>query len=119
MTDAKKKRCPIWRHRAELALKPETYERVSKGAMRVVSQLPLPEGHYQLRASAGSAAVAGSVVYDLDVPDFRDDFSLSGVALTSKQASETFTFSPHAGPHRRRRCPVHRRRRASSRATTR
>ena len=94
VTDSKKRRFPIWRHRAELALKPETYERVSKGAMRVISQMPLPEGHFQLRASAGSAAVAGSVIYDLDIPDFRDDFSLSGVALTSKQASETFTFSP-------------------------
>ena len=90
----KKKRWPIWRHRAALALKPETYERVSKGAIRCISQLPLPEGRYQLRASAGGAAMAGSVVYDFEVPDFRDDFSLSGVALTSKQASETFTFSP-------------------------
>jgi len=78
-----------------LALKPETYERVSRGAMRVISQMPLPEGRYQLRASAGGAAVAGSVVYDLVVPDFGEDFSLSGVALTSTQARETFTFSPH------------------------
>jgi len=95
ITDAKKRRFPIWRHRAELKLKPETYERVSKRAIRVISQLPLPEGHFQIRASAGSAVVAGSVIYDLDVPNFRDDFKLSGVALTSKQARETFTFSPH------------------------
>jgi hypothetical protein len=95
VTDAKKRRFPIWRHRAELKLKPETYEKVSKGAMRVVSQMPLPEGHFQIRASAGSALVAGSVLYDLDVPNFSSDFELSGVSLTSKQARETFTFSPH------------------------
>jgi VWFA-related protein len=95
VTDAKKRRFPIWRHRAVLALKPETYARVSKGAIRIVSQMPLPEGHFQIRASAGSATVAGSVVYDLEVPDFRNEFALSGVALTSKQARETFTFSPH------------------------
>ena len=94
ITDVKKKRWPIWRHRWGLALKPETYERVSTGAMRVVSQLALPKGRYQLRASAGGAAVAGSVVYDIEIPDFGDDFSMSGVALTSRQASETFTFSP-------------------------
>jgi VWFA-related protein len=95
VTDSKNsKRWPIYRHRAALALKPETYERVSHGAIRVLSQLPLPEGRYQLRASAGGAAAAGSVIYDFVVPDFRDDFSLSGVALTSKQASETFTFIP-------------------------
>ena len=97
VTDAKKKRWPIWRHRWGLALKPETYTRVSNGAMRVVSQLRLPSGgRYQLRASAGGAATAGSVVYDIEIPDFSKDFSLSGVALTSKQAAETFTFSPHA-----------------------
>ena len=96
VTDSQKRRFPIWRHRALLALKPETYERVSKGAIRIISQMPLPEGHFQIRASAGSAAVAGSVVYDLEVPNFRDDFALSGVTLTSKQARETFTFSPHA-----------------------
>src|SRR5262245_43392557 len=95
VSDAKKRRFPVWRHRAELKLKPETYERVSKGAMRVVSQMPLPAGHLQIRASAGSAVVAGSVIYDLDVPDFSDDFALSGVSLTSRQARETFTFSPH------------------------
>lgn len=95
VSDVKKKRWPIWRHRAELALKPETYQRVSRGAIRMISQMTLPEGRYQLRASAGGAAVAGSVVYDLVIPDFREDFSLSGMALTSKEARETFTFSPH------------------------
>ena len=97
VTDAKKRRLPTMRHRFGLALKPETYERVSKGAMRFLSQLLLPEGHYQVRASAGGATVAGSVIYDLDVPDFRDDFSLSGLALTSSQASKTFTFGPPPG----------------------
>jgi VWFA-related protein len=97
VTDSKKRRLPTVRHRFGLALKPETYERVSKGAMRFISQLLLPEGHYQLRASAGGATVAGSVIYDLDVPDFREDFSLSGVALTSSQASKTFTFGPPPG----------------------
>jgi hypothetical protein len=96
VTDIKNKRWPIWRHRATVALKPETYERVSHSALRVLSQLPLPEGRYQLRASAGGAALAGSVVYDLMVPDFRDNFSMSGLALTSAQARETFTVSPHA-----------------------
>ena len=94
VTDVKRKRWPVWRHRWGLALKPDTYERVSKGAMRVISQLTLPKGRYQLRASAGGAALAGSVVYDLEIPDFTNDFSLSGIALSSKHTQETFTFSP-------------------------
>jgi hypothetical protein len=73
-TDVKKRKWPIWRHRVALALKPETYERVSHGAIRVLSQLSLPEGRYQIRSSAGGAALAGGVVYDVVVPDFRDDF---------------------------------------------
>ena len=97
VSDAKKRRLPIMRHRFALALKPETYERVSNGAMRFLSQLSLPEGHFQVRASAGGDSVAGSVIYDLDVPDFREDFALSGVVLTSSQASRTFTFSPPPG----------------------
>jgi len=97
VSDSQKRRFPTMRHRFALALKPETYERVSKGSMRFLSQLLLPEGHFQLRASAGGAAVAGSVIYDLEVPDFQENFALSGVALTSSQASRTFTFSPPPG----------------------
>jgi len=96
VTDIKQKKWPIWRHRAAVALLPETYERVSHGALRVIAQLPLPEGRYQLRTSAGGAILAGSVVYDLTVPNFRDDFAMSGVTLTSVQARQTYTVSPHA-----------------------
>ena len=89
------KRFPVFRHRAELALKPDTYARVSRGALRILSEMQLPPGRYQIRASAGVELVGGSVVYDVEVPDFRDDFSLSGVAVSSVQSRETFTASPH------------------------
>jgi VWFA-related protein len=93
ITDARKTKRPLIRQRATMALKPDTYERVSRGAIRMVSELFLPEGQYQLRVSAGGEAVAGSVVYDLTVPDFREDFSMSGIALTSAQARGTMTVS--------------------------
>jgi hypothetical protein len=96
VTDIKQKKWPIWRHRAAVALLPETYERVNRGALRVIAQVSLPEGRYQLRTSAGGAILAGSVVYDLTVPNFRDDFAMSGVTLTSVQARQTYTVSPHA-----------------------
>jgi VWFA-related protein len=96
VTDSKNRRYPIYRHRATVALKPDTYERISRSAMRVISELPLKdEGRYQIRASAGGALVAGSVIYDLEIPDFRDDLAMSGVALTSTQAQKTFTVTPH------------------------
>jgi hypothetical protein len=93
ITDARNRGRPPIRHRATLALRPETYER---SALRVLTQLTLPEGRYQVRASAGGALLAGSVVFDVAVPDFGDDLSLSGIVLTSAQADETLTVSPHA-----------------------
>jgi VWFA-related protein len=95
VTDARNTRRPLIRHRAELALQPETFDRVGRSALRVISQLSLPEGRYQIRASAGGAILAGSVVYDLQIPDFRDDFALSGVTITSSRALEALTVSPH------------------------
>jgi VWFA-related protein len=103
VTDAKNKKRPLIRHRAAIALKPATYERVRSGAIRLVSQLALPEGRYQIRVSAGGESVAGSVVYDLHVPDFRDDFSMSGISITSEQARETITVSP---PYPRLQVPL-------------
>jgi VWFA-related protein len=96
VTDSKSRKYPIYRHRATVALRPDTYERVNQSALRVLSELPLKEeGRYQIRASAGGAALAGSVIYDLEIPDFREDLAMSGVALTSGQAQRTFTVTPH------------------------
>jgi len=95
VTDAKGKRRPIMRHRARLALSDATFERVSHSAMRVISELRLPKGRYQIRATAGGAAIAGSVVYDIEIPDYEDDFALSGIALSSSATSQTLTVSPH------------------------
>ena len=99
LSDATNKRHPIYRHRAEAAITPETHERINRTALRVTSRLPLPPGRYQLRASVGGAVTAGSVVYDLVVPDFTSDFAMSGVALTSTIAGETYTVTP---PHKDR-----------------
>jgi VWFA-related protein len=96
VTDAKKQRHPLMRHRAALALKPDTYERARRSGLRVLAQLSLPEGHYQIRASAGAATLAGSVVYDLTIPKFDDDFSMSGVMVTSSHAGDAVTVSPYA-----------------------
>ena len=94
VTDSKsRRRFPVMRHRASLALKPETYERVSQRALRVLAQLSLPEGRYQVRAGVGGEVVAGSVVYDVEVPDFNDDFSMSGIAVTSDDARRTLTVT--------------------------
>jgi hypothetical protein len=91
-TDAKRKITRSPRHTATFAMKPGTRQRVEKSGMRLILQADLPEGRYQLRVAAGSATRAGSVVYDLDVPDFsKPPLILSGVSLTSSAAAVTLT----------------------------
>lgn len=70
-----------------LRLSAQTHEAVLEHGARVVSQLELKPGRYQLRVAALDAAdgaTRGSVLYDLDVPDFsKGPLTLSGVALSS------------------------------------
>ncbi|MEP7117564.1 MAG: VWA domain-containing protein [Acidobacteriota bacterium] len=85
--------------RATLALnlKPDSVPRLRAGGFRMLNQLDLPPGRYQLRVAAREAntKLAGSVVYDLDVPDFsKEKLSISGMALTSSSSSLTMTARP-------------------------
>jgi VWFA-related protein len=91
-TDAKKKITRSPRYTTTFAMKPETHQRFEKNGMRLILQADLPEGRYQLRVAAGGAARAGSVVYDLEVPDFtKTPLILSGVSLTSSAAAAAVT----------------------------
>ncbi len=87
-TDSRGKVIPGERHSVNLSLKPDTYERVKASGFRVLSQLNLPPGRYQMRVAAGNrSGKAGSVLYDIDVPDFyKAPFAMSGVSLTSGSA---------------------------------
>jgi VWFA-related protein len=84
------------RHVVALALKPETFERATRDGFRLLSELRLAPGKYQIRAAAGDrAARAGSVVADLEVPDFtKGPLVMSGVSLTSSGAAATPTARP-------------------------
>jgi hypothetical protein len=83
-------------HSVNLAMKPETFERVKARGFRMLAQIDLPPGRYQLRIAAGNAAgKVGSVLYDLEVPDFyKSVLAMSGVALTARSAQEVMTVRP-------------------------
>jgi hypothetical protein len=75
---------------AELRLKPETHAHVAKNGIRLTRRINLPPGRYQLRIGARESVggAVGSVMYDLDVPDFtKEDLALGGILLTSSAAS--------------------------------
>jgi len=80
-----------------LNLRPESKARVEQSGVRVLNRIELPVGRYQLRAAArdGEKNVIGSVIYDLEVPDFyKSQFSLSGVVLTSLAGATMMTAKP-------------------------
>jgi hypothetical protein len=68
-------------------------QRVKAHGFRVISQIDLPPGRYQLRvAAAESSGKAGTVLYDLEVPDFyKAPLTMSGLAVTAASAGQTPT----------------------------
>jgi hypothetical protein len=92
-SDAKGKTFPGERNTINLAFKPDTFARVKARGFRVISQIDVPPGRYQLRISAAEGTgKVGSVFYDLEVPDFhKAPFTMSGLAITAASAGQTPT----------------------------
>jgi len=82
---------------AQLRLRPETHALVLKNGIRLTRRLELAPGTYQLRVGARetNGGLVGSVMYDLDVPDFsKADLSMGGLLLTSASSSNIPTANP-------------------------
>jgi VWFA-related protein len=96
ITDSKGKVFPGERQLVNLNLKPDTLARAKSRGFRLVNQVSLPPGRYQMRVAASiRSGRSGSVLYDLEVPDFsKEKFVMSGVALTSRAAAEAPTVRP-------------------------
>ena len=88
---------PGSRHVVTLELKPETLAMTRQRGLRVLSDIALPPGRYQLRAAAADQGGerSGSVLYDLEVPDFRKTgLTMSGVSLTAASGNSMPTVRP-------------------------
>jgi len=99
-TDAKRKIFPEHSHSASVEVKsdPPGLVPLKRIRVRVVSELELPQGRYQLRVAAGSMLVAGNVVYDLEVPDLSDGpLAMSGVMLISPSEPMVLTLNSKSG----------------------
>jgi VWFA-related protein len=95
--DAKGTIKPGDRHVLSLDLRPETLEVTRERGLRVISEIMLPPGRYQIRAAAAEegAGRTASVLYDLEVPDFyAPGLSMSGLTLSSAIASAGPTVKP-------------------------
>jgi VWFA-related protein len=74
------------RQEFDLKLQPETYERVRRTGVRLLSRLTVPPGRYQIHVGAyeTTGGTTGTVPYDLEVTDSaKAGFGLSGILLTS------------------------------------
>ena len=72
-----------------LNLKPRTHQLLTATGFRVLSEMEVAPGRWQLRVAGRSenSGSTGSVFYDLDVPDFdKEPLALSGLVLTSATA---------------------------------
>lgn len=80
-----------------LALRPDTYQRVRDSVIRMNPRIALPPGRYQLRIGIREAGAGemGSVFYDLEVPDYSaGGLAMSGLLLTDDGAPQQFTAQP-------------------------
>jgi VWFA-related protein len=82
-----------------LTLRPESFSRVRSGGLRVNPRLSLAPGRYQIRIGARESvgSRAGTVFYDLHVPDFRKEpLMMSGMLITAASAHGAMTAMPDA-----------------------
>jgi VWFA-related protein len=82
-----------WRtDRFSTNLQPDTRTRVERYGISVLQRMELPPGRYRLHvaATAPDRNLAGSVLHDLEVPDFeKPGLAMSGVLLMSKSRAQT------------------------------
>jgi hypothetical protein len=82
---------------AELKLRPDTHALVAKNGVHLTRRLELPPGNYQLRIGARESigGLVGSVMYDLEVPDFsKTDLTMGGILLAAASAGRIPTANP-------------------------
>jgi hypothetical protein len=96
-TDDKGKAFTTERNTVNLNMKPDTAKRVTAAGFRIIQSLELNPGRYVLRVAVREANTrkAGSVSFDLEVPDFsKTPLAMSDIALTSALSGTAPTVRP-------------------------
>jgi VWFA-related protein len=87
---------PAWTE-LDLTLRPETRDRVTAYGVRANPRISLPPGRYQIKVGARESVggLAGSVFYDLEVPDFRKErLMVGGLLMTTPSVQQTPSIQP-------------------------
>jgi VWFA-related protein len=84
-----------------LAIRPDTYQRVKTHGVRLNSRTTMSAGRYQLRVGARNPASGrtGTVFYDVVVPDFaREPLMMSGLLVSSVSGAPAEVLTPQRDP---------------------
>jgi VWFA-related protein len=98
-TDVRSKLLPQVRQTGEVTMRGSARSDLAR-RLHVLARANLPPGRYQLRIAVGTAQRGGSVVYDLEVPDYtKKELAMSGLVLRGSNEAEGM-FLPAGDPLR-------------------
>jgi VWFA-related protein len=99
-TDIRSKVLPQVRQTGNIAISAGTRADIERGGLGILTKTELQPGRYQLRIAIGTAQRGGSVVYDLEVPDYsKKDLAISGLVLRGPDDADG-VFLPSSDPLR-------------------
>ena len=95
-TDVNHEILPEYREKTTITLNEDGFRKVLASGVRVVSQFETTrKGRYQVRVASSSGDRNGSIVYDVEVPDFGDEpLVLGGLALATQSEDDRFVLRP-------------------------
>jgi hypothetical protein len=78
---------------ATLNFKPESRRTIQQSGFRVIDRLQLPPGRHQVRFVVHQpGGQTGSVVIDVEVPDYRKPLLMSGIVIASQEGASERTL---------------------------
>ncbi len=93
-TDVRSKVIPQIAHTATIAITAADRAAVEAKGVSLFTKAELPPGRYQLRVAIGTAQRGGSVITDVDVPDFgKDALAISGLVLLAGREPDGILLS--------------------------
>jgi VWFA-related protein len=97
-TDARAKVLPQVRQVGNISIPPDARRDIERDGLHILTKTDLQPGRHQLRIAVGTTQRGGSVVYDLEIPDYgRKELMMSGIVLRGPNEPEG-TFMPAGDP---------------------
>jgi len=94
-TDVRANVLPQVRQVGNISIPSEARADLEREGLHILTKTDLQPGRYQLRIAIGTAQRGGSVIYDLEVPDYsKKDLTMSGVVLRGPNEPDGMFLPP-------------------------